>query len=495
MSYRCPLVLAAPLLFAMALASQADEVFSFATVKQMAERLAAVAHEPPRRAAEPFLKLDYDSFRLIAARHENALWRDVRLPFWAEFFSAGFIYEYPVEINVTGKAGNVTTLAPGPQWFQYRGLAERLATIPGGGFSGFRLLTQLGNDREKTEFLVFQGASYFRGRGAEQIYGASARGLAIDIGLPSPEEFPRFIKFWIDEPAENAKTARVWALMDSPAVAGAYQFTIRPGHELNIDVDAELWFRHGVQKVGIAPLTSMWMWDAANTAKNDPRPEVHDSDGLLIFANADEWTWRPLRRPKTPQVSRWPVEELHGFGLLQRDRLADHYRDSEAKYHERPSLWVTPSEDWGSGRVELLELPSEGEGMDNIGAYWVGSEPVTANSHRTLRYRIAFGDGPAGRKPEWQVTDTNVLTTDGVVTYEIDFAGPPGGPAPADLVPEISSDAGAIEKIHPLSAQDGRLKLRFTFRPPDTGAAHLQAQLGTNIKPVSEKWSYSWTRN
>src|SRR4051812_24048582 len=306
MTYRCPLMLAGPLILAMALASQADDVFSFAAVKQLANQMASVAHQPPRRVADPFLKLNYDKYRLIAPRHDTALWRDERLPFWAEFFLAGFIYEFPVEINVVDRAGKVTTLGAGPQWFQFRGETEPLAKTPGGGFSGFRLLTQLGDDREKTEFLVFQGASYFRGRGAEQVYGASARGLAIDIGLPSPEEFPRFIKVWIEQPAENAKTARAWALMDSPAVAGAYQFTITPGKELNIDVDAVVWFRHGVQKLGVAPLTSMWTWDTTNAPKNEHRPEVHDSDGLLILAGADEWTWRPLRRPKTPQVSQWP---------------------------------------------------------------------------------------------------------------------------------------------------------------------------------------------
>jgi glucans biosynthesis protein len=495
MPYRCSFPLAGLQLLLVALASQADEVFSFAAVKQMANQMASVAHQPPRRVAAPFLKLDYDKYRLIAPRHDTALWRDAHLPFWAEFFLAGFIYEYPVEINVVDKAGKVTTLGAGPQWFQFRGEAEPLAKTAGGGFSGFRLLTQSGGDREKTEFLVFQGASYFRGRGAEQVYGASARGLAIDVGLPSPEEFPRFVKFWIEQPAENATTARVWALMDSPAVAGAYQFTIAPGKELNVDVEAAVWFRHGVQKVGVAPLTSMWTWDAANAPRNEHRPEVHDSDGLLIFANTNEWTWRSLRRPKTPQVSKWPVEELHGFGLLQRDRNPDHYRDNEAKYHQRPSLWVSPSDDWGPGRVELLELPSEGEGMDNIGAYWVGNEPATAHSHRTLRYRISFGDGPAGRRPEWQVADTRVVSNEDLVTYEIDFVSPSAGTASGDLMPDISSDAGAVGKIEPLIASDGRLKLSFVFHPPADGAARLQAQLGNQSQSVSEKWSYSWTRN
>jgi glucan biosynthesis protein len=133
--------------------------------------------------------------------------------------------------------------------------------------------------------------------------------------------------------------------------------------------------------------------------------------------------------------------------------------------------------------------------MDNIGAYWVGNEPATAHSHRTLRYRISFGDGPAGRRPEWQVADTRVVSNEDLVTYEIDFVSPSAGTASGDLMPDISSDAGAVGKIEPLIASDGRLKLSFVFHPPADGAARLQAQLGNQSQSVSEKWSYSWTRN
>jgi len=475
------------------IAGRGEEAFSFATLKHRAEALALEQHQPPQRASEPFLKLDYDGYRLIAARHENALWRDIQLPFLAEFFSAGFIYEYPVEINTVDTPGKVTRLEAGPQWFQYRGAVEPLSKVPGGGFSGLRLLAQLGANQEKTEFVVFQGASYFRGRGAEQIYGSSARGLAIDTGLPSPEEFPRFTKFWIEQPVADAKTVRVWALMDSPAVAGAYEFVITPGKQLAIDVNAEFWFRHGVQKVGIAPLTSMWMWDAANQPANEHRPEVHDSDGLLIHAGADEWTWRPLSRPKASQVSKWNVEELHGFGLLQRDRDLDHYRDNEAKYHERPSMWVTPAGDWGPGRVELLELPAETEGMDNIGAYWIGVESVKAGSHRALKYRITFGDGPNEKQPAWQIGDTRVRTANDVTNFEIEFKSGDRTSKDKKFTPKVSCDSGTIENIEPATAEDGRVLVRFGYRPAGDGNAHLQAQLGTGT--VSEKWSYLWTRN
>jgi len=496
MLYRYAVALAAVLvLWPTTVASNAEEAFSFATLKRLAEETASVQHQPPKRASEPFLKLDYDGYRLIAARHENSLWRDINLPFLAEFFAGGYIFEYPVEINTVDAAGKVTPLTAGPQWFQYRGKSEPLAKEPGGGFSGFRMLTQLDAKDEKVEFIVFQGASYFRGRAANQGYGSSARGLAVDVGLPSPEEFPRFIKFWIEQPAKDAKQARVWALMDGPAESGAYEFTITPGNELNLDVQAELWFRHGVQKVGIAPLTSMWMWDGNNKPANEPRPEVHDADGLLIQDGADAWTWRPLHRPKKPTVSQWPVADLRGFGLLQRDRNFDHYRDDEARYHLRPSLWVTPTGNWGPGRIELLELPSETEGGDNMGAYWVGREPFAAHSHRTLSYRLTFGDGPADHAQDLQVVDTRLTNAGEVTNFEVEFAGATRVASAESVSPKVTSDAGTVENISSAVGNDGHVIVRFSYRPSGNDKAQLQAQLGTETAPVSEKWSYLWTRS
>ncbi|HYO25103.1 MAG TPA: glucan biosynthesis protein, partial [Lacipirellulaceae bacterium] len=271
----------------------AAEPFTFAQVQATARQLAAAPQVTPPRVSDAWFALDYDRYRMIAARHENALWRGTDSPFWAEFFAAGMVYEYPVQIHVVDDQGNVETLKPDDRWFQFRGETAPLATLPGGGFSGVRLLADEPGEQHKTEFMVFQGASYFRARGAGQVYGSSARGLAIDIGLGTPEEFPRFLELWLNKPAAGASQASVWALMNSPAVTGAYKFSIAPGASAAIDVEAHLWFRHGVQKVGIAPLTSMWMWDDdASRLNGDPRPEVHDSDGLLIQEGARHWTWR-----------------------------------------------------------------------------------------------------------------------------------------------------------------------------------------------------------
>lgn len=62
------------------------------------------------------------------------------------------------------------------------------------------------NSKDKNDEIVSMlGASYFRVLGAGQVYGLSARGLAIDTALPSGEEFPRFREFWIERPKPTDK--------------------------------------------------------------------------------------------------------------------------------------------------------------------------------------------------------------------------------------------------------------------------------------------------
>ena len=365
-----------------------------------------------------------------------------------------------------------------------------------GGFSGFRLLSLLDADEHHTEFAVFQGASYFRARAANQWYGSSARGLAVDVGMPLPEEFPRFRKFWIRQPSTTDRSIELWALMDSPAEAGAYRFVVTPGIETVIDIEAQLWFRFGVQKLGVAPLTSMWMWDAATKPEGDHRPEVHDSDGLLIASGDGAWIWRPLRRPERPCVSKWPLAGVAGFGLLQRDRDASHYDDKEAHYDRRPSIWVRPTSDWGPGHIELLELPTEHEGGDNIGAYWVSDEPVKSHGHRTLNYRVAFGDGPRQSGPAWRVANTIMAPgSAGAKILEVTFEPATQTGDDGVFEPRLWCNGGRFEKIEVTSADQTRRVLRATYYPPPHADAQLEAQLVAGDGTVSEKWSYRWMHN
>ncbi len=155
--------------------------------------------------------------------------------------------------------------------------------------SGFRIRSRINSNKVWDEFLVFQGASYFRAVGKSLLYGVSARGLAINTAEPSGEEFPAFTHFWIERPGARANAIVIYALLESESATGAYRFTVQPGVETLMDVDLTLFPRTEVHVAGIAPLTSMFLFDETNRGRlDDYRPEVHDSDGLQIESQSGE---------------------------------------------------------------------------------------------------------------------------------------------------------------------------------------------------------------
>ena len=176
-------------------------------------------------------------------------------------------------------------------------------------YSGLRVRYRLNKPDYQDEFAVFQGASYFRAVAKDQVYGLSARGLAIDTAQPKGEEFPEFRQFWIRKPEPDSPSLVVYALLDSPSCAGAYRFTIRPGEETLMDVELKLFARRDLTHVGFAPLTSMFFFDDTNRARvDDFRSAVHDSDGLSMQTGQGEWLWRPLSNPSSvnmPNILIW----------------------------------------------------------------------------------------------------------------------------------------------------------------------------------------------
>ena len=89
--------------------------------------------------------------------------------------------------------------------------------------------------------MIFAGASYFQAIARNQVFGMSARGLAIGTGEPEGEEFPFFRAHWIEAPSGDRMV--VHSLLDGPSATGAYRFTIRPGDETTIDVEATIFVR------------------------------------------------------------------------------------------------------------------------------------------------------------------------------------------------------------------------------------------------------------
>jgi glucans biosynthesis protein len=165
----------------------------------------------------------------------------------------------------------------------------------------------------------------------------------------------------------------VFALLDSLSVAGAYRFEIEAGATLTVDVDAALYRRKAIERLAIAPLTSMFQYgesDKQIAAANNWRPEIHDSDGLLMRHGNGEWFWRPLTNPAQLRFNAYEDANSRDFGLLQRDRDFSHYQDDGVFYDQRPSFWIEPKSGWGKRSIQLVEIPTVDEPFDNIVAFW-----------------------------------------------------------------------------------------------------------------------------
>ena len=335
---------------------QTQSLFSYEKLISKAKVLSELAYSAPgKELPKELQEINYDEYRSIRFKREKGPWYGGHKSFEVQFFHAGGLFQNSVKINeVIGQKSY--PLKYSSDFFNFghnRFTLEHLTDI---GYAGFRLHFPLNTDDYFDELISFLGASYFRALGEGQKYGISARGLAIDTAVSTGEEFPFFKEFWLQRPRWYDNTAVIYALLDSPSITGAYKFTVTPGKETIIEVESHLFPRKDINKLGIAPLTSMYLF-GENTKNrfDDFRPEVHDSDGLLIANAKGEWLWRPLDNSKNLRISDFADENPKGFGLLQRDRDLSHYLDFEAHYDQRPSVWVEPIGDWGKGVVELVE--------------------------------------------------------------------------------------------------------------------------------------------
>lgn len=454
-----------------------------------------VSRKPPAELQA----LSYDQYRDIRFRPERALWRPENLPFELMFFHLGKFQTEPVRINeVTPQETRHIRYKSAD--FDYG--KNKLSPQNWGdvGFAGFRAHYPLNGGKYKDELVVFLGASYFRALGAGQRYGLSARGLAIDTVGGQAEEFPRFTEFWVARPAADANTLTVYALLDSPRASGAYQFDIRPGAETVMDVRSRIFLRAGVATLGIAPLTSMFAFGENQPHRTDFRPEVHDSDGLMVATGSGEWLWRPLVNPKRTLATSFAMSKLRGFGLMQRDRNFSSYEDSEARYELRPSAWIEPVGTWGPGRVELVQLNTPDETNDNIVAYWVPDKLPATGQPLDMAYRLHWqGTQQMQRPPGAWVVQTRIgrgfaeLAQD-EQQFIVDFTGPSLAalPASADVKAVVSAPAnGQIlesNAYHVEATGTWRMTVRVKqLRPTEPTELRGYLQSGPDI--LTETWS------
>jgi glucans biosynthesis protein len=487
------------LLFALnagggALAAEAR--FGFDNVAEAARKLAAEPFKPLPTAPDFLTDIGYDDFRDIRFDPAQSLWRDGG-HFQVQFIHPGLYYRNTVAINVVNGT-RVERVAFSPKMFSY-GRNKFADKIPADlGFAGFRLAYPLYKPTEYNHVIVFAGASYFRAVAKNEVFGLSARGLALDTGLSSGEEFPIFREFWLERPARDARAARVYALLDSPSVAGAYEFLVQPGDKTVVGVRLRLFERKRAKEVGIAPLTSMFFFgEEKPRPAGEWRPEVHDSDGLAIAAASGEWIWRPLGNPQKLRMSYYEVENLRGFGLLQRDRNFHNYEDLETRHELRPNAWIVPSGSWGPGHVKLVEIPSQKEINDNIAAYWIPRALPPVGQPIDLAYTIYFQTPEAMDAAQGRAVATRLATgdKDDARRFVLDFEGPklkalPAN-APVKAVLTLSGDAQVLQQSTLKNPVTGGWRVAFQVKAPKDKPLELRAYLQQNNKDtLTETWSY-----
>ncbi len=480
--------------------------FGYEDVVRRARELAAAPYDAsPPRLPEELEKLDFDAWRDIRFRADKALLASTGGPFRLQLFMLGHLFKRPVTVN-TIRDGIATPIPFSPTLFDF-GRTKLDKPLPVNlGFAGFRLHYPLNDPRVFDEVIAFLGASYFRFLGRRQRYGMSSRGLAVNAGTQT-EEFPFFREFWIEAPGANAERATIYALLDSETTTGAYRFDFYPGKESVLDTRVALFPRRNGVKIGFAPLTSMFFIGKNDHRFHDDfRPQLHDSEGLLINSGTGEWLWRPLRNPAQMETTAFLDKNIKGFGLIQRDRNFDHYQDLDLAYETRPSYWVEPHEDWGEGRVELVELPTPDETNDNIVAYWVPKDSLEPGKQVNFGYRISASLNLARLSPNARAINTFQTNPRALGSSEpreanarrfiIDFAGGDlayflHDPGLVELVPWTSQGRIIRSSVVANVVTEG-IRAIIDVQVDAGQTADLRAFLRASGRALTETWTFPW---
>jgi glucans biosynthesis protein len=482
------------------------QAFDYPWLKGRARALAEKPYQVRNTTLPPGIdKLSWDQHQAIRFRDDHALWGNDKRRFVAKFFHLGLYFKSPVRMYEVA-SGQAQELAYDSAMFDYGNSGVKGETLPPDlCFAGFRLNFHTDPVRDVAAFL---GASYFRAVGGEWQYGQSARGLAIDTAQAFPEEFPDFIGFWLEQPDPQSSSLTVYALLDSPSISGAYRFVITPGDTQTMDLDVALYPRKVIDRLGIAPCTSMYQ-----TGENDRRmawdwrPEIHDTDGLAIHSGSGEWIWRPLTNPAQLQFNSFQDTNPRGFGLMQRDRNFDHYQDDGVFYDRRPSLWVQPRGNWGAGAVQLVEIPTVDETFDNIVAFWNPATKPQPGQELLLAYRLYWGGEPPPTRAMPLARCVATYTGLGGVVgqkrnyyarrFAVDFAGGDfallGDKVKVEAMISVSRGTVELVSARPQGAING-WRAMFDLRPDgdSTAPIDIRMHLQSDGQVLTETWLYQW---
>lgn len=469
------------------------ETFSHDTVITLAEQLSQTPFKEAKKAPKELIDLNFDTYSKINYQENAAIWGGSPTKFSVQLFAPGFLYKNLVDIDVVENSKAIPIELTEASFDVPNDAIEKLITQVG-QYAGVRLHYPINDDETKDEFIMFQGASYFRVLSKGQTYGLSNRGLAIDVAQPKGEEYPLFKRFWVERPSKYQTAIVVHALLDSQSVTGAYRFGIYPGSPSRVEVEVTLFPRRDIPHVGLAPLTSMFLYGGLDSSdKPDYRPQVHNSDGLQVDRGNGERLWRPLNNPNKLQISAFGDEDIKGFGLIQRHRKFEDYQDLDANYQLKPSAWIEPLNDWGKGQLILLEIPSNAETNDNIVTYWEPQGGLKKDQPYKYSYRMtASNDSPSAASKARVVRSSKGQLVAKGKELLIDYSN-----INAQDIDKIRIDAsiskGKIISSRIVAHPDiNGARVFLNFEPESTNVAELRVQLNKGDKPLAATWLYRW---
>lgn len=457
--------------------------------------LPSLPEEKPKgkpKKSKQNLAMEYEKYSQIRFKPDLTFWKDSKIQM--QFFPQGYLYQEPIALHEV-QDGYQTPIHYQSTYFQLPPDIPSEKFNDYHGFSGFKFLFPINQETVPEEFVVFQGASYYRVVSRGQVYGLSARGLALNTGLPQPEEFPVFKEFWVERPKQKAEKISLYAHLDSPSVEGIYRFLFVPGETSTTEVNFESILKKDVVRLGVAPLTSMFWYGESTPSLSPPYPESHDSDGLLI-QEKDQFLWIPLENPKKPTTTVFPVKKLKGFGLMQRDRDFSSYEDSRYDYHKRPGAWIEPIDEWGEGTISLYRIPTNDDLMDNIVVYFTPDKLPVKGEKIKYSYNIKWVSKFQYPEDFGEVVSTRFIHTKdkNIVSFMIDFKGLDLKNSEERKFKFIleDQDIEILENV-PGVINDGeklRINLKVSLKTKDPENLVLNGYLEEDSKKISEKWNF-----
>ena len=481
-----------------------------------ARRLAAAPYRPPATDLPPALAaLDYDQYRSIRYRPEAALWRGAAR-FELQLFHPGFIHREPVRLHLVEDGGRIIPVPFDPARFRYDGAAAAAAAAaaPGIGHAGFRVHYPLNDAAIKDEAAVFLGASYFRLLGRGHVHGLSSRGLAVDTALESGEEFPLFREFWLVRPEPDAAEMTFHALLDSRSVSGAYRFVLAPGAPTTLEVDARLFARADVAKLGVAPLSSMFLYGRNRLPPFDDfrppgarlrRPAAayrrRRVDSGARWATARTCRSRRFRAPRRagsgPRPARPPLRELPGRrgALRPAPERVDRAAGRRLGQRARGAAGVPGRFGVRRQRRRLLG-PRRTAGRRRGAALPLPACPPSTRGSRPRRWRRWSGPAsdatrcPASRTPP-PPSRRRFVVDFGPLPASAADPGGAGEPPPVEAVLDAAS--GQVSDLVVQALPDARgWRAAFRLVPDGREPAALRLYLHRGGRRVSETWDHVW---